>query len=303
MTSSFIKPATTIAQQIAHLRTQGMTIASVPRAEHWLRHVSYYRLSAYWLPFEQPKGQSGPRFQAGIDFDTVAALYDFDRRLRLLVLDAIERIEVAVRGSWAYALANRFGPHGYLDASLYSDRRHFHDNLSRLVRDVGISPETYIEHYRNNYHDPAMPPVWMVAEMMSFGQLSRWYSSLDDRALRNSIAVPLGLPEAVLVPLIKHLSTVRNSCAHHARLWNRGFLLRMRLPQKPADLAATLAPAAPHGPAQLYNALVLIVYLLRQVAPGSTWRSDLSLLLGTHPTADLAAMGFPAGWETKPLWQ
>ncbi len=293
----------TIGQQIAHLTSQGMLISDARRAEHWLRHVSYYRLSAYWLPFEHPKEQAGPRFVAGTNFDTVVALYEFDRQLRLLVLDAIERVEVAIRGSWAYALANRGGPHGYLTASLYSDRRLFHENLSRLARDVGTSPETYIDHYRRTYDDPAMPPVWMVAEMMSFGQLSRWYSSLQDRALRNDIARPLGLPETILVPLLKHLSTVRNSCAHHARLWNRGFLIRMKVPTKPASLRQTLEPPAGSEPALLYNSLVLIGYMLQQVDPASSWRLQLIALLKTHPTGALSEMGFPADWERRPLWR
>jgi abortive infection bacteriophage resistance protein len=298
----FTKPATTIAQQLQHLQAEGMAIPDMPRAEHWLRHVSYYRLSAYWLPFEYPKGNPGPRFLPGTSFDTVTALYDFDRRLRLLVLDAIERIEVAVRGSWAYELAQRFGPHGYLDARLYYHPGKYHDNLTRLTNDVANSPETYIDHYRRTYDTPVMPPVWMVAEMMSFGQLSRWYALLGDRALRNAIAKPLGLPEAVLVPLLKHLSTIRNSCAHHARLWNRGFLLRMRVPSKPAALVNTLEPPAAHAPARLYNALVLIVYLLKRVAPASAWRDELTALLAQHPTGDLSAMGFPLDWDARPLW-
>ena len=120
--------------------------------------------------------------------------------------------------------------------------------------------------------------------------------------LRNAIAKPLGLPEAVLVPLLKHLSTIRNSCAHHARLWNRGFLLRMRVPFKPAALVSTLEPPAARAPAQLYNALVLIVYLLRQVASTSAWRDELVTLLAQHPTGDLAAMGFPQNWAARPLW-
>lgn len=302
MKRPFTKPATTFAQQIAHLIAQGMNVPDRALTEHWLRHVSYYRLSAYWLPFENPKTQTGPRFRSGTSFDTIVALYDFDRRLRLLVLDAIERIEVAIRGSWAYALAHRGGSHGYLDASLYSDRRIFHENLARLVREVGTSPETYIDHYRRNYDDPAMPPVWMVAEMMSFGQLSRWYSLLEDRALRNAIAQPLALPEAVLVPLLKHLSTVRNTCAHHGRLWNRGFLIRMKLPNKPVPLAVSLEPLKGNGPAQLYNSLVLIRYLLQQVDPYSTWHVQMKTLLACHPTADLVAMGFPAFWDQRPLW-
>jgi len=302
MTRLFIKPSLTIDQQIAHLKVQGMTVADEALARRWLQHVSYYRLSAYWLPLEHPKGQAGPRFQAGASFELATELYEFDRQLRLLVLDAIERIEVAIRGAWAYALAHQGGPHGYLNAALYSDRSKFHDNLARLVRDVGTSPETYIAHYRSNYDDPAMPPVWMVAELMSFGQISRWYSLLTDRALRNSIAAPLGLPEVVMVPLLKHLSIIRNSCAHHARLWNRGFLLRMRVPQKPANLAASLMPHN-GGPALLYNALTLIHYMLDRAAPGSQWKSRLIDLLDTHPLKNLSAMGFPADWRTRSLWQ
>jgi abortive infection bacteriophage resistance protein len=209
------------------------------------------------------------------------------------VLDAVERIEVAIRGNWAYALAHRGGPHGYLNAALYSNRKRFHETLSRLARDVGSSPETYIEHYRQKYDDPAMPPVWMVAEMMSFGQLSRWYSSLADRSLRTQIAQPLGLSETVFVPLLKHLATVLNTCAHHGRMWNRGFLIRMKLPVKPQGLVDTLN-IPPPSPALLYNTLVLLTYLLQQVEPASTWNAELRGLLAAHPTNDLAAMGFPS---------
>jgi abortive infection bacteriophage resistance protein len=301
MTRVFGKPSLTVGQQIAHLKAQGMLMADEAQARHWLEHVSYYRLSAYWLPFEHPKGQTGVRFQVDTSFDLVTDLYEFDRHLRLLVLDAVERIEVAIRGAWAYALAHRGGPHGYLNAALYSDRTKFHDNLARLVRDVGTSPETYMNHYRNSYDDPAMPPVWMVAELMSFGQISRWYSLLADRALRNEISIPLGLPEAVMVPLLKHLSIIRNSCAHHARLWNRGFLLRMRIPQKPADLAASLVPHN-GGPALLYNALTLMHFMLDRASPGAGWKSRLIALMDIYPLADLSAMGFPPDWRTRPLW-
>src|SRR4051794_23633493 len=102
-----------------------MAVPDTAKALHWLQHVSYYRLSAYWLPFENPKGRGGPRFRPGTHFDTIVALYEFDRHLRLLMLDAIERVEVAIRGSWAYALAHQGGPHAYLNAALYRDAAQF----------------------------------------------------------------------------------------------------------------------------------------------------------------------------------
>lgn len=303
MSRTFNKPSLTLAQQIAHLRNEGMTIADASRAEHWLGNVSYYRLSAYWLPFEHPKGSSLQRFRPGADFDTITALYTFDRKLRQQAARAAEHVEVTLRGSWAYALAHNGGSHGYLDASLYSNRKIFHENLGRLASEVGKSPETYIEHYRQTYSDPAMPAVWMVAEMMTFGALSRWYSSLADKALRNQIAARLDLPESLLVPFIKHLVTVRNVCAHHGRLWNRRFKVSPRLPHKPIDLAATLDFSVMSAPGTLYNTLTLLAHVMRMIGPTSTWRDDLKALLATHPTGDLPAMGFPADWATRPLWR
>jgi abortive infection bacteriophage resistance protein len=86
----FAKPALSIADQIALLRRRGMAVPDAAKAGHYLRHVSYYRLRAYWLPFEQPAETDGDHlFEDGTDFDHVLSLYVFDRHLRLLVMDAI----------------------------------------------------------------------------------------------------------------------------------------------------------------------------------------------------------------------
>lgn len=301
---SFSKPSLTFQQQIAHLRSHGLHIPDPTLAEYWLRHVSYYRLSAYWLYFENPKGTAGTRFKPGTSFNDVIALYDFDRNLRRLVMRGTEHIEVALRASWAYELAH-FGsdPHSYLRQSLYRDKREFQTSKRKLALAVAKSAETYIDHYRNKYSQPKLPPVWMVAEMMSFGQLSRWYTNLADRSLRNAIARPLGLPETVLVPLVRHVTDMRNICAHHGRLWNRGFLHPPKLAQKPVDLNSTLDLQANQAPAKLYNGLTLILHVIKTVAPNSTWQSDMKAQINSHPNGDLASMGFPANWAIRPLWR
>lgn len=302
MTRPYSKPTLQYQQQIDHLRNNGMIVADDAVAQYWLQHVSYYRLSAYWLYFEHPKGSPGPRFIPGTTFDRVTALYDFDRVLRRLVMRGTEHVEVALRGSWAYQVALLGGGHSYLDASHYSDRQEYHASLSKLAAETGRSNETYIKHYRGTYDDPALPPVWMVAEMMSFGHLSRWYSNLSDRALRNRIAAPLGLPETVLVPLVRHVTDIRNICAHHGRLWNRGFLIPPKLAQKPQALQATIDQSATQAPAKLYNAICMIGHVIRTVAPASTWLADVADHVRGHPEGDIVSMGFPANWEQRPLW-
>jgi abortive infection bacteriophage resistance protein len=303
MNRAYSKPALTWQQQIKHLRANGMRMEDEAKAEYWLRHVSYYRLSAYWLYFENPKGQDCTRFRTGTTFDRVTALYDFDRILRRLIMRGTEHVEVALRGSWAYHLGLLDNGHSYLNAGLYSNRHKFHENLAKLTAETGRSHETYIKHYRETYDLPALPPAWMVAEMMSFGQLSRWYSSLADRSLRNRIADPLGLPETVLVPLIRHVTDIRNICAHHGRLWNRGFLISPKIAHKPEPLRDTLDQTATQAPAKLYNGICLIGHIVNTVAPESTWLADIAAHAETHPENDLKSMGFPHDWRQRPMWR
>ena len=69
-----------------------------------MQHISYYRLRAYWLTCETPAAAGDHAFRPGTRFEDVLALYVFDRQLRLLVMDAIERVEVALRAGWVSLL-------------------------------------------------------------------------------------------------------------------------------------------------------------------------------------------------------
>ncbi len=300
MKQPYTKPALPIPDQIAKLTSEGMTIADYAAAEHCLQHISYYRLSAYWLPFEHPKTQVGPRFKLGTTFEEVMALYEFDRKLRLLVLDAVERVEVAVRGSWAYQLAMLGGSHGYVDVAHYESSATFYGNYSKLAAEVGRSKDTFIAHYKDTYAGPLMPPVWMTAELLTFGQLSQWYAALKEPKVRNSISKPFELDELIFVGLIHQLAVIRNICAHHSRLWNRSLNVKFTLPKKhPAVLSAALNRLAPN---QIYNALATLQFLLSKAEPQNIWGSRLIELMATLPVRRETAMGFPPDWADWKLW-
>ncbi len=297
----FTKPSLSIADQIALLEERGMVIPDRAKAEHYLRHVSYYRLRAYWLPFEQPSSVNGDHmFKAGTSIEDALALYVFDRQLRLLVMDAIERIEVSLRGSWAHHLAMTNGPHGYLDPNLYDRPDRYAQAVTGLLEEIARSKDTFIVHYKNKYDDPKHPPVWMTAEVMSLGQLSKWLGNLKLRADRQTIAKPYGLDEKILMSLAHHLTYVRNICAHHGRLWNKQFTVTMTIPNAPAALKLAMNAGATR---KLYNTLAVIGYLIGIVAPGTEWRRHLVELIATCPKADPPAMGFPANWQALPAWK
>lgn len=295
MKRPFCKPATTHAQQIVLLRQRGMLIDDPATAEFYLRHLNYYRLAAYWLPYEADHATHA--FRPGTRFADVLNLYVFDRELRLLMLDAIERVEVSVRSQWAYQFAHQHGPHAHLDATLAFKQNLWQANLEKLTDEVSRSDEAFIKHLRATYTE-ALPPVWAVCEVMSLGLLSRWYNNLKPMPTRRAIAATYGVDEKVLESWLRHLSLVRNTCAHHGRLWNREFTITPLLPRnKPAGLAVQCRA----GSRKLYNSLVILLHCMDVIAPKHLWRTRLKDLIARH-AIPVAAMDFLAGWEEMPIW-
>ncbi|HEX8255638.1 MAG TPA: Abi family protein, partial [Thermoanaerobaculia bacterium] len=215
MKQSFSKPALAWEQQVELLQQRGMLIEDPKQAEFYLTHLNYYRLVGYTLPFEADHATH--RFAPGTTFADVLNLYIFDRELRPLVLDAIERVEVSARSRWAYEIAHRHGPHGFLDPKLAKKQHLFQRNLHSLQEEADRSDETFMQHFRDQYSE-TRPPSWAVCEVMTLGQLSKWFTNLRPMQTRGAIAAAFGVDERVLQSWLHHLTYVRNVCAHHSRL-------------------------------------------------------------------------------------
>ncbi|MGX5635338.1 Abi family protein [Brevundimonas diminuta ATCC 11568] len=297
----FEKPSLSVNDQIALLERRGMAVPNRAEAEHYLRHLSYYRLRAYWLPFERPCDIEGDHvFQDGTCLTQAVKLYMFDRELRLLIMDAIERIEVSLRGGWAHHLAMKFGPHGYLDPGLYERPDRYAKAYAGLLEEIERSKDTFIIHYGGKYSDPKQPPIWMTAEVMSLGQLSKWLGNLKYRHDRQAIARPYGVDEKILVSIAHHLTYIRNICAHHGRLWNKQFTVTMTVPNAPASLKLAMNAESTR---KIYNTVVALAYLVEIVAPGSGWRYRVAQLIESCDLASPKAMGFPDDWKGRPFWR
>lgn len=291
----FPKLPKSYADQVALLASRGMTIRDKKRAEFYLQHLNYYRLAAYWLPFEA--NHSTHDFVPNTNFETVLKLYVFDRELRLLILDAIERLEVSVRAQWAYQMAHKYGVHSHLDVNLANNAKHWNDNYGKLLSEIKRSSETFIKHLKSKYNE-ALPPIWACSEIMSFGLLSRWYDNLKPMPTRTAIASVYGLDENILRSWLQHLAVVRNTCAHHSRLWNREFAITPKIPRtKPKVLAAQLLPNS----RKIYNSLVILLYCIDIIAPHHHWRIRLKKLLQKNRKF-LPQMGFPRDWRQLPIW-
>lgn len=287
------KPALPLPQQIDHLEGLGLTIPDRGAAERHLDFLGLYRLSGYFQPFMDGDGKD---FRPGTSLDDVLALYVFDRRLRLLTMDALERVEIAVRTRMSNFKALARGPFWMTDPDTFRSGT-FESvtvTVAAALRDrQGRIKHDHILTYQERYSEPENPPCWMLIEALTFGDVSRLFKNLQDR---RDIARAFGLQHDVLASWLHTLTFVRNICAHHGRLWNRQFTIAPKIPREYGEQW----PAAAQR--RYYIVACLLQHLMQVIAEGSQWAVRLRTLLSDQPASVLTAMAFPAAWDSSPFW-
>lgn len=296
------RPAFTYQQQLDLLKSRGLIVPNEPLALQILEHHNYYRLSAYRFSFTVPGNPD--QFVPGTTFDQIWNLYQFDRSLRQLVMEACKRIEISARSRWAYEIGHRLGPLAYTENRHFADALIHARTLTKLDAEMSRSKEDFIRHHKGSLGMP-WPPAWVVTEVASFGNTSNLIGQLDDPSLRQAIADSYQMDEKIFCSLLHHFCVLRNTAAHHSRLWNRKLVVTFQLPKKkPAHLHPNFfTPPGPANTRRIHNSLILLVHLMQCIDPASTWPQRLIHLLRTLDPVLIPEMGFPPDWKTRPLWQ
>lgn len=309
------KKPISLDEQVQRLRYKGLHISDEEKAKQCLHNISYYRLRAYTYPFQDNEDMGPHMFlRSDISLDDIIDLYSFDRSLRSLVFSALERIEVALRSRivLSYSMGQESG-FWFLNEDLYfrpeSYQSLIEDNTDgtpgTLGREVDRCKEDFVEHYYHKYGDPSFPPAWMTLETISFGTLSKLFSALDKNNMESKeVTRGLGLHSVDILRNWMHaLAILRNTCAHHGRLWNRRFTIGLTFPYN-TDFPFFGAYADRIRDNKLFAYLSATMYLLRIVSPENSFRHSLEKLLAEKPTlVSLGEMGFPKGWKNIPVWR
>jgi abortive infection bacteriophage resistance protein len=294
------KPPLNIQSQIGLLKSRGLQFRDETKAIHYLSNISYYRLRAYSYPFQDNNLIDHP-FQKGIYFEDIISVYVFDRKLRLLIFNAIEKIEIAIRTKMVYHFSLSYGSHWHENSALYLRNNRFVKDMSDLYKEVDRSTETFITHYTNKYTTPVCPPSWMSLEVASMGMLSKIFSNLKNNPEKKNICRDFGVIHySVLESWLHSICHVRNICAHHGRLWNRRLTAPPELPKSPIFQFLTNTNLNIN---KLYPILCCMTYILHIISPSNNFNSNLKELLCTFPIVNIKEMGFPKDWENEPIWQ
>jgi len=294
----FNKQSLTIAQQLEFLIQQGLIVHDIEMATHVLSVIGYYRLSGYLLPFKLLHDNRSPRhFKPGTTFEKIWQLYQFDQELKLLVVDAIGKIEVAFRASITNEMTAEPNPFWYINKKYYKNVGSYQYLMKNIKKIINNHQEVFIEHYYNKYISPKYPPVWMIMETLSFGSCSKLFSNLKQVSHKKKICRMFKRAPTLMDSWLETLVYVRNLCAHHARLWNRWLVTAPIIPKDaPNHLELTKSNR------KFIAVIYIISELLKEVAPQFVWKETLIALFEKYESYPGTAMGFKVDWRNDKFW-
>lgn len=295
--AAYTKAALTYQQQLQQLLDRGLHVPDKELLLHLLEVKSYYRLSGYWYPLLEDK--TNHEFKEGASFNIAYQMYCFDRELRQLIIDEIEKIEIAVRAKVVYIMSHSKGAYWYTNSSLFSNVLTHSRTINKIGSEFSRSDAKFIRAFKEKYSNP-LPPSWTAFEIITLGTLSTLYKNLKPGRDKRDIANFFGLHDRTFQSWLHSIVYVRNLCAHHSRLWNRELRISPNIPRK---LKLNWLQQNNVTNNKLFIVLCIINYLLCTVDSENRFSETLKKLLIKYPCIDTVAMGFPENWENEPLWK
>ena len=229
--------------------------------------------------------------------------YEFDQALRDLIAEALEVVEVDFRTNVAYNFGEHYGALGHTNASNFHANFKHQEWCGKLRHEAKRSDELFVVHFKSKYSNFPDLPIWMLAEVMSFGSLSMMFENML-KPDRYAVARRYTIQGVYLASWLHHLVYVRNLCAHHARLWDRIWAIKPKLPTSNVWSTQYLPSND-----RLFVTLLILNQLLRACTCVTTfrdqWRERVVARLATPPACPnpLDRMGLPTNWNNHPLWQ
>ena len=325
-----MKPWKTLQEQLNTFKQRGATVDDDVTAQRYLQGIGYYRLSGYSYPFRKrgekytPYDPANPPtnrkeknrvitpveddFLDGVTFKYFVDLYVFDKKLRLLAMDGLERIEIAMRSHIAYLLGEK-SPTAYLEPNF------FHTSFTIINTDTGLSKqhqwlgkqanlitrsgEDFVKHHKEKYGLPL--PIWVACEVWDFGCMSTLFAGMHETE-QDSISCLYGISNGrIFATWLRSLNYLRNLCAHHSRLWNRNIVNTPMLPSSLNMSWVTHFETDQHAKVRVFLLLCICSHLLKTICPNSEWQFRLVELLNSFPdiksfSLDLYGMGAVQNW-------
>lgn len=308
----FNKESLSVEEQLNLLIERGLIVEDYCSAINILKRIGYYHLSSYMRNFQITENH---KFITNTTFSDIINLYNFDKELRHITFNSIEKIEIAYRAAISNIMCKLENSHWFYNAQYFISTDEQKDIIELISREIKKKKkeekntttselennkrklkyaETFIAKYYEKYDSPELPPFWMVLETFSLGSLNRLYYSLKYQYKR-LITDYLGFTvDASFVALhsnwLQPLCMVRNFCAHHSRLFNRTFKIKTKQHKKIAEFLNQKNNC-------YYYISIVINYYLKTISNDDSYENEIINLFKKYKNIDKTKLGFPDNWS------
>lgn len=286
-----MKPFLSIKDQISLLKSRNLTINNEAYAYEKLSALNYYRLSGYSLTLRKDD-----RFTTGTSFEDIIDIYNCDHEMRALLWKELSSIEISLRTHIGYVVG-KDDPRGLIHPETFRDI----DSYEKFQTDLktGISnnsSEYFVKHHMDKYRG-AMPS-WVVVELLSFGDLSSLYTGLSKEIKQNLTAEYYpGCRFDYLENWLEGLVILRNFCAHHKRLYNRGFPVTPKITERDYDYYRSLGYQQQEIGKRLFFRIVILCRLLNTSEEQSRFLDEINMIFEKYPSVQIWRYAFLKNWR------
>ncbi len=227
-----MKEFKTINEQIDILKNRGLIFNDENKAKDLLISNNYYNIINGYKDLFITLGTKD-NFLNGTTFEEIYSLYDFDKKIKDILLEYILKIENNLRSYIAYYFSKFHGNDNYLKLDSFDNFnnlsnvsidtkqkriKNIQDLIANIHKEIGktINAKNYINHYLVNY---GFVPMWVLVNILSFGTLSKFLELMKQNE-RIYISQHYNISENELIQHTKMLAYFRNLCAHDDRIYN-----------------------------------------------------------------------------------
>ena len=297
----------TLDEQVEILKTRGLVINDIDKAEELLLRENYFFINGYRHIFL--KNNRSNEFINGTKFEELYALFQFDRSFRNIIFKNLLIVENNLKSILSYRLSKKYGikEKEYLKPSNFSSDskkvRQVNDVLNKVKRQIKLNGRQHSAtlHYLSNY---GYVPLWILVKLLSFGMINEFYQILKPED-KLSIAEYYDLDVETLGIYIGLLSNYRNLCAHEDIVFEHR--TQKSIPDTKYHRMLNL-PLMNDEYIYGKNDIFAVVIMLKSMLNNSDFSDfinetayELDLLDGRVDTIEqskiLDRMGFPPNWE------
>lgn len=285
------KPFKTYDEQVQILVKRGLRIDDRDATAEILHRVSYYHLRGYYIDLLDNSGM----FLPGASCEKIFARFQSDRALRSILFKAPESVELLIRNECSYVLGEKYGPLGYRNPQNFRNEEINKVLLTKITKEANRSRELFVRHHVDKYDGDF--PIWVAVELLSFGTVSaQLYKNMlnDDQ---REVSEALGIKSAKVTQSFLHsLSVLRNSCAHHSRIYARSFSVPCKILNHDEARTREFEPGFKISPRRLF-ALLLALRALLTPQRCTEMVEGIAGVLRENPDYRRGPQGLPDSWQ------